>query len=210
MIMHVSPIQEILKDFKAGQFVIIIDDKNRENEGDLMIAAEFIDNKKINFMSKEARGLICLALSAKQINQLQLPMLKSEKHSTGHNHAAFTFSIEASRGITTGISAKERAHTIRTAINENALVSDIVCPGHVFPLKARDGGVLERPGHTEAAVDLARLSQLNAASVICEILNDEGEAASGSSLSSFADRFNLKIGTIEDLIKYRQAAQKQQ
>lgn len=208
--MHISPIEEILHDFKSGQFVILVDDKDRENEGDLMVAAEFIDSARINFMSKQARGLICLALTAKQIDQLRLPMLKSEIHQSSHNHAAFTFSIEASRGITTGISSKERAHTIKTAINENAVVTDIVCPGHVFPLKAREGGVLERPGHTEAAVDLAKLSQLNASSVICEILNDEGDPASGLSLKNFSEQFKIKIGTIEDLIKYRKDIQSRQ
>lgn len=209
-IMYISPIDEILNDFKSGKFVIIVDDKDRENEGDLMVAADFIDSAKINFMSRQACGLICLALTPGQVDRLQLPMLKSELHSTGKNHAAFTFSIEASQGITTGISSKERAHTIQTAIRETALVSDIVCPGHVFPLRANEGGVLERPGHTEAAVDLAKLSQLTPASVICEILDDEGNPASGPNLKKFAERFNIKIGTIEDLIGYRKAIQARQ
>lgn len=208
--MNISPIEEILSDFKAGKFVIIVDDKDRENEGDLMVAAEFIDSSKINFMNKQASGLICLALTPKQVDRLRLPMLKSAVHSSGENHAAFTFSIEASRGITTGISSKERAHTIQTAIREDVLVADIVCPGHVFPLKAREGGVLERPGHTEAAVDLAKLSHLNAASVICEILDDEGNPASGPTLKKFADQFQIKIGTIEDLIRHRKAIQVRQ
>lgn len=201
--MHISSIEEILADFKSGQFVILVDDKDRENEGDLMVAAQFIDAAKINFMSKEARGLICLALTAQQVDQLRLPMLKSELHASTHNHAAFTFSIEACQGITTGISAQERAHTIQTAINEKASAADIVCPGHVFPLKAKDGGVLERAGHTEASIDLARLNQLNPASVICEVLDDEGAAAKGSYLNKFSEKFNIKIGTIADLIKYR-------
>ncbi len=208
--MSISPIEEILNDFKSGKFVIIVDDKDRENEGDLMVAAEFIDSVKINFMSKQACGLICLALTPRQVDRLRLPMLKSAVHSSGENHAAFTFSIEASRGITTGISSKERAHTIQTAIREDVLIADIVCPGHVFPLKAREGGVLERAGHTEAAVDLAKLSHLNAASVICEILDEEGNPASGISLKKFAEQFNIKIGTIEDLISYRKAIQPRQ
>ena len=205
--MHISSIEEILTDFKSGHFVILVDDKDRENEGDLMAAAEFIDAAKINFMAKEARGLICLALTSKQIDQLQLPMLKSDLHISQHNHAAFTYSIEARHGVTTGISSKERAHTIVTAISEKATLTDIVCPGHVFPLKAKDGGVLERAGHTEAAVDLAKLSKLNAASVICEILDDEGAAAKSVYLKKFSERFSIKIGTIEDLIKYRKAIQ---
>lgn len=207
--MRISSIEEILLDFKSGQFVILVDDKDRENEGDIMIAAEFIDSTKINFMTREARGMICLALTSKQVDQLQLPMLKSALHISHNNHAAFTYSIEASHGITTGISTKERAHTIQTAIRDNAMIADIVCPGHVFPLKAIDGGVLVRAGHTEAGVDLAKLSNLNASSVICEILDDEGAAAKGDYLKIFSERFNIKIGTIEDLIKYRKKMQKQ-
>lgn len=205
--MHTSSIQDILADFKSGRFVVLVDDKDRENEGDLMIAAEFIDAAKINFMTKEARGLICLAMTSKQINQLKLPMLKSELHQSNHNHAAFTFSIEASQGITTGISARERAHTIQTAIKETAVVTDIVCPGHVFPLKAKDGGVLERAGHTEACIDMAKICKLNAAGIVCEILDDEGAAATGPYLKNFSTRFNIRIGTIADLIQYRRAVQ---
>ncbi len=205
--MQISPIEEILSDFRSGHFVIIVDDKDRENEGDLMVAAEFIDTEKVNFMSKEARGLICLAMSSSQIDRLKLPLLKSEAHGAGHNHAAFTISIEASTGIKTGISSRERAHTIQTAIKKNAKVTDIVCPGHVFPLKAKPGGVLERPGHTEAAVDLALLSHLSAAGVLCEVLDDEGEAATGAKLQKFSEKFKIKIGTIEDLINYRKVNQ---
>ena len=205
--MQISPIEEILSDFKTGHFVIMIDDEDRENEGDLMVAAEFVNSEKVNFMSKEARGLNCLAMTTSQIEHLQLPLLMSEVHGAGHNHAAFTISIEARFGIKTGISARERAHTIQTAIKKNAKVTDIVCPGHVFPLKAKKGGVLERPGHTEAAVDLAQLSLLNASAVICEVLDDEGEAASGENLKNFSEKFKIKIGTIEDLIKYRKVLQ---
>ncbi len=206
--MHISSIEEILKDFKSGHFVILVDDKERENEGDLILAAEFIDAAKINFMSKEARGLIYLAMQPKQIERLKLPMLESDLHKSNLNHAAFTYSIEASHGITTGISAKDRAHTIRVAINPTATHLDISCPGHVFPLKAKAGGVLERAGHTEAGVDLAVLCNLNASAVACEIMDEEGDAAKGADLQKFADRFRIKIGTVEDLINYRKSAQK--
>lgn len=205
--MHISSIEEILLDYKSGHFVILIDDQDRENEGDLMIAAEFVDAPKINFMLKEARGLICLSLTSQQVEQLQLPMLKSDLHKSSRNHAAFTFSIEASRGVTTGISAKERAYTIQTAIKKTASAADIVCPGHVFPLMAKDGGVLERAGHTEASIDLARLCKLNESSLICEVLDDEGEAASRDYLKTFSEKFNIKIGTVADLIQYRKAIQ---
>lgn len=205
--MHISPIEDILSDYKSGRFVIMVDDADRENEGDLMLAAQFVSASEINFMMKEARGLICLTLTGEQVSRLQLPMLKSEVHSSSRNHAAFTFSIEASHGISTGISARERAHTIQTAINEKAVPTDVVCPGHVFPLRAADGGVLVRAGHTEASVDLARLSHLSHAGVICEILDDEGSAAQGEYLGRFADKFNIKIGTVADLIRYRKSVE---
>lgn len=201
--MRTSPIEEILKDFKSGRFVIMVDDRDRENEGDLMMAAQFVDGAGINFMMKEARGLICLTLTPAQVHRLQLPMLKSEAHTSNRNHAAFTYSIEASHGITTGISARERAHTIHTAISEQAGPTDVVCPGHVFPLRAQPGGVLERAGHTEASVDLARLCHLNQSSVICEILDDDGAAAQGPYLEAFSEKFGIKIGTVADLIHYR-------
>lgn len=205
--MHISSIEEILSDFKSGRFVILVDDQNRENEGDLMMAAEFVDAAKINFMLKEARGLICLTLSSLKVQQLQLPMLKSDLHKCGPQSAAFTYSIEASHGITTGISVKERAHTILTAIKESSRAADIVCPGHVFPLRAQDGGVLERAGHTEASIDLAKICNLNAAGIICEILDEEGSAANGSYLKKFSEKFNIKIGTVADLIQYRKTVQ---
>lgn len=205
--MQISPIEEILVDFKAGRFVILVDDENRENEGDLMLAAQFAESTHINFLMKEARGLICLAMSSEQVKRLQLPMLKSELHASNCNHAAFTFSIEASQGVKTGISARERAHTIQTAINPQAQVSDIVCPGHVFPLRAVDGGVLERAGHTEASVDLARLSGLNPAAVLCEVLDDEGSAARADYLQIFSEKYGIRIGTVQDLISYRQATE---
>jgi 3,4-dihydroxy 2-butanone 4-phosphate synthase/GTP cyclohydrolase II len=201
--MQISSIEEILADFKKGQFVIMVDHKDRENEGDLMIAAEHVTAEKINFLIKEARGLICLTLNHLQVDQLKIPMMISEAHSTPMNHAAFTYSIEAARGITTGISARERAHTIITAIQPNAKPSDIVSPGHVFPLKAVPGGVLARAGHTEASVDLAALAGLNPSAVLCEILDDEGDAGINEYLQRFSKKFSIKIGAVDDLVAYR-------
>lgn len=198
-----SPIQDILQDFKSGQFVILVDHPERENEGDLMLSAQCADAAKINFMMREARGLICLCLQENQVRQLRLPQQISELHLPHRSHAAFTFSIEARRGIKTGISARERAHTIQVAIAADSTEKDIVCPGHVFPLRAVSGGVLERAGHTEACVDLAMLSEHRPAGVICEILDNEGNAADSHFLQDFANRFNIKIGTVDELIKYR-------
>lgn len=201
--MRISPISEILDDFKNGQFVVLIDDENRENEGDLLVAAEFITPQKINFISKEAKGLMYLALSQKQIKRLKLPLMKSDLHSSGQHHAAFTYSIEAASGVGSGISVADRAHTIQVAINEFSEPKDLVCPGHVFPIMAQDSGVLERPGHTEAAVDLSRLCGLKHATVGSEILDEEGSCASKTYLSYFSEKFKIKIGTIADLIEYR-------
>ena len=195
--------QEIVADFKAGKFVILVDDEDRENEGDLILAADFITPDAVNFLAKEARGLICLALSAKQIEKLQLPMMRSATHKTGATETAFTFSIEASSGVTTGISAADRARTIEVASRPDAKPSDVICPGHIFPLRAHPEGVLGRNGHTEASVDLARLAGLNLASVICEVINDDGTMARVPDLKKFAAKFNIKMGTIADLIEYR-------
>jgi 3,4-dihydroxy 2-butanone 4-phosphate synthase/GTP cyclohydrolase II len=203
--MHISSTAEILKDFKLGRFVILIDDKDRENEGDLMLAADFVSADKINFMTKQASGLLYLALTETQVQKLKLPLMKSKEHGSAPHHAAFTYSIEARSGITTGISAKDRAHTIKTAIQSEATHKSIVCPGHVFPICAKLGGVLERAGHTEAAVDLAVLSNLSPAAIACEILNEFGDAATGVTLSDFAENFDIKIGTIADLIEYRKS-----
>jgi len=205
--MQISSTEEILTDFKQGRFVILVDHSERENEGDLMLAAEFASAENLNFLLKEARGMICLSLSHIQIDRLRLPLMRSEVHSSHPNHAAFTYSIEAARGVTTGISARERAHTIQTAIKRDASASDIVSPGHVFPLRAVPGGVLNRAGHTEASVDLAGLAGLNPAAVICEILDDKGEAAKNEYLGEFAKKFNIKIGTVSDLIQYRKQKQ---
>ncbi len=198
-----NSIQEIISDFKAGRFIILVDDENRENEGDLIIAAEFITSEAVNFLAKEARGLICLALTAKQIENLQLPMMKSPGHQSSSAETAFTYSIEASEGVTTGISAADRAYTIKVASNPLAKARDVIVPGHIFPLRAHPEGVLARAGHTEASIDLARLAGLNQASVICEVINDDGTMARLPDLKKFAQKFNLKIGSIEDLINYR-------
>ncbi len=187
--------------------VIIVDDEDRENEGDLICAAEFASADMINFMAKHGRGLICLALESAQVRKLGLPLVVSETQGTGRS-TAFTVSIEARDGITTGISAADRATTVAVAINTAATPQAINTPGHVFPLQARDGGVLVRAGHTECAVDLARLAGLNPAGVICEIMNDDGTMAQLPDLVSFAQLHGLKVGTIADLIAHRRRSEK--
>ncbi len=198
-----NSIAEILADFKLGKFVILVDDENRENEGDLILAADFVSAEAVNFLAKEARGLICLALTPEHVQQLQLPMMKSAVHNQGSTNTAFTYSIEASSGVTTGISAADRAHTIKVAADTKASAKDVICPGHIFPLRAHPEGVLGRPGHTEASIDLAKLSGLNPASIICEVINDDGTMARLPDLKVFAQKFKLKIGSIADLISYR-------
>ena len=193
--------QEIIDDLKNGQMVIILDDEDRENEGDLICAAEHVTPEIINFMAKHGRGLICLALNEDKCKDLDLRPMTQNNMTT--NKTAFTVSIEAKEGITTGISAKDRAHTILTAVKENSSKNDIVQPGHVFPLQAMKGGVLARAGHTEAACDLASLAGLNASGVICEIMNDDGTMARRDDLIKFGKEFNLKVGTIADLIDFR-------
>ena len=180
---------------------ILVDDEDRENEGDLVIPAQWATPEAINFMAKHARGLICLALTRERVEQLGLPLM-AQNNGTRHQ-TAFTVSIEAREGVTTGISAADRARTVAVAIDPSCGPQDIVTPGHVFPLVARDGGALERAGHTEAAVDLARLAGLTPAGVICEIMNDDGTMARRNDLITFAQRHGLKIGTIADLIAYR-------
>jgi 3,4-dihydroxy 2-butanone 4-phosphate synthase / GTP cyclohydrolase II len=201
--MSFSPISEIIQDFKCGKFVIMTDDENRENEGDLMIAAEFVKSDHINFMSRQACGLICLVLSENQIEKLKLPMMTSIHHQSGITQTAFTISIEASLGVTSGISAHDRAHTVQTAIHPNAKPEDVICPGHIFPLKANSQGVLKRAGHTEASHDLAKLAGLNPAAVICEIMNEDGTMSRASDLFQFAKKHQIKVGTITSLIEYR-------
>ena len=196
-----SKISSIIQDARKGRMFILVDDKNRENEGDLVIPGSKCSPKIINFMAKHGRGLICLALTKKQIDNLKLPLMSPINKS--RMQTAFTISIEAKKGITTGISAHDRAKTIKTAININAKKKDIVSPGHVFPLVARQGGVLERAGHTEASVDISKLSKLNASSVICEVMNEDGRMARLNDLFRFSKKHKIKLASIEDIISYR-------
>ena len=194
-------ITDIIKDIKNGKMVIILDDESRENEGDLVCAADLVTPEIINFMASRGKGLICLPMNDDLITKYDLQMMT--KNNKAANRTAFTVSIEAAEGITTGISAADRAHTIKTAVNKNSQASDIVQPGHIFPLKAMDGGVLSRAGHTEAACDLAKLAGLQSAGVICEIMNDDGTMARRDDLIKFGEEHNIKVGTIADLIDYR-------
>ena len=196
-----SKITSIIQDAKKGKMFILVDDKNRENEGDLVIPASKCNPKIINFMAMHGRGLICLALTKKQIDNLKLPLMSPINKS--RMQTAFTVSIEARKGITTGISVHDRAKTIKTAINPNTKKKDIVSPGHVFPLVARLGGGLERAGHTEASVDIAKLSKLNPSSVICEVMNEDGRMARLDDLFKFSDKHKIKLASIEDIISYR-------
>ncbi len=197
----VSPVIEIIADIKAGKMVVLVDEEDRENEGDLLIAAEFATPEAVNFMARYGRGLICLTLTEDRCRQLNLPLMVSTNRSPlGTN---FTVSIEAAEGVTTGISAADRATTVRAAIRSDASPRDLVQPGHIFPLMAQQGGVLVRAGHTEAGCDLARLAGHAPAAVICEILKDDGEMARLPDLVVFAAQHGLKIGTITDLIQYR-------
>jgi len=197
----ISPTPEIIEDAKRGRMIILVDDEDRENEGDLVIPAEHASPEAINFMAKHGRGLICLAMERNRVEQLGLPLM-SQRNGTRHQ-TAFTVSIEAREGVTTGISAHDRAKTVQVAIDPKRGAQDIVTPGHIFPLVARDGGVLVRTGHTEASVDIARLAGLNPAGVICEIMNEDGTMARRDDLIRFAQLHGLKIGTIRDLIAYR-------
>lgn len=195
-------LEEIIKALGQGEMVIIVDDEDRENEGDLVFAADFCTAEKVNFLAKHARGLICLALAPQQVDRLELPLMVPESKNGSPNKTAFTLSIEACEGITTGISCADRCHTIKVASNPNAKPADISSPGHIFPLRARAGGVLERAGHTEASVDLMRLAGLNSAAVICEVMNDDGTMARVDDLFQFAEKYQLKMGKIRDLIEY--------
>ena len=202
----ISPITEIIADMKNGKMVILVDDENRENEGDFVIAAEFATAEHINFMAKHGRGLICLTLTEAHCKQLNLPpMVQKNGTRLGTN---FTVSIEAAEGVTTGISAADRATTIKAAVAKNANAKSIISPGHVFPLTAMNGGVLVRAGHTEAGCDLAALAGVSATSVICEILKDDGEMARLPDLVEIAQKHNINIGTIADLIHYRSQHEK--
>jgi len=199
--MSLNSIEEIIADIAAGKMVVIMDDEARENEGDLIMSAQHARPEDVNFMARYARGLICLTLTRERCRQLRLPLMVSD---TDASHATnFTLSIEAAEGVTTGISAHDRAHTIQTAVRRDARAEDLRQPGHIFPLMAQPGGVLTRAGHTEAGCDLTRLAGVEPASVIVEILNDDGTMARRPQLEVFAKQHGLKIGTIADLIRYR-------
>lgn len=197
----ISPIEDILEDARAGRMYILVDHEDRENEGDICIPAQFADDTAINFMATHGRGLICLTLTSERLDKLGLPMMAARNSS--RHETAFTVSIEAREGVSTGISAADRARTVEAAINPQARPDDLASPGHVFPLRARDGGVLVRAGHTEAAVDISRLAGLDPSGVICEVMNDDGTMARLPDLITFGQKHGLKIGTISDLIAYR-------
>ena len=199
--MGLSSIEDVIKDAANGKIFILVDDENRENEGDLCVLGEFASPEVINFMAKHGRGLICLSLTRSQSENLGLSLM--ERRNEGRFETAFTVSIEASNGVTTGISAADRSLTIKTAINPNVTQNEITTPGHVFPLIAKDGGTLIRAGHTEAVVDIAKLANSNSYGVICEIMKDNGEMARLPDLLSFSKKHNIKIGSISDLIAYR-------
>ena len=203
---YLSSAAELVEEARNGRMFILVDDEDRENEGDLIIPAQFATPDVINFMARHARGLVCLAMTRHRVEQLGLSLMNRE-NGTRHQ-TAFTVSIEARDGVTTGISAADRAHTIAVAINPEEGRDAIVSPGHIFPLVAREGGTLVRAGHTEAAVDIARLAGLNPAGVICEIMNDDGTMARMPDLVAFAQHHNLKLGTIADLIAYRRRTER--
>ena len=204
--MSISPVQDIVNDMRAGKMVILVDEEDRENEGDLVLAAEHVTPEAINFMAKHGRGLICLTLTESRCRLLDLPlMVRDNKAQHG---TAFTMSIEAAEGVTTGISAHDRSRTVQAAVAKNAKAADIVQPGHIFPLMAQKGGVLVRAGHTEAGCDLAQMAGCEPAAVICEILKDDGTMARLPDLLIFAQEHGLKIGTIRDLIQYRSENEK--
>jgi len=199
--MALSSISEAVEDIKAGKFVIIVDDENRENEGDLALAAEKVTTEAVNFMTLHARGLICLPIMGKRLDELRIPLMVGEN--TSRFSTAFTVSVEAKQRVSTGISAADRAETVKAIIDPATRAEDLVIPGHMFPLRAREGGVLVRAGHTEAVVDLARLAGLYPAGVICEILNEDGSMARLPQLEVVAKKYGIKIVTIADLITYR-------
>ena len=204
--MGLSNISGAIEDIKAGKFVVIVDDEDRENEGDIVIAAEKVTPQSINFMARHARGLICLPITGKRLDELRIPLMVSDnssKYST-----AFTVSVEAKHGITTGISAADRAQTIRAVLDPTTKPEGLSRPGHIFPLRARDGGVLVRAGHTEAVVDLAKLAGLYPAGVICEVLNEDGSMARLPDLETISEKFDIKIVSVSDLIAYRRRHEK--
>jgi 3,4-dihydroxy 2-butanone 4-phosphate synthase / GTP cyclohydrolase II len=199
--MALSTVKEAIEDIKAGKFIIVVDDEDRENEGDLLIASEKITPDGINFMAKYARGLVCVPLAAERIEELKIPMMV--RHNTSHFDSAFTVSVEARHKVTTGISAADRSATVKTLIDPNTKPEDIAYPGHMFPLRARRGGVLVRAGHTEASIDLTRLAGLYPSAVICEVMNDDGTMSRLPDLEKLAAEHDLKIISVEQLIAYR-------
>ncbi|MDX6668911.1 MAG: 3,4-dihydroxy 2-butanone 4-phosphate synthase / cyclohydrolase, partial [Solirubrobacteraceae bacterium] len=201
-----ATIEDAIEDIREGRMVVVCDGEDRENEGDLVMAAQFATPEAVNFMAKEARGIICLALTPERCDELGLELMAAKNESPFQT--AFTVSIEAREGVTSGTSAHDRARTIQVAIDRRARPDDLVQPGHVFPLKAKEGGLLERAGHTEASIDLARMAGLEPAGVICEIMNDDGTMARLPDLVAFAQRHNLKLGTIADLIAYRRRTER--
>jgi 3,4-dihydroxy 2-butanone 4-phosphate synthase/GTP cyclohydrolase II len=203
---HFASIEEAIEDIRRGQMVVVCDGEDRENEGDLVMAAQFATPEAINFMAKEARGLICLALTGERCEQLGLRLMAAKNEAP--LQTAFTVTIEAAEGVSTGISAHDRAHTVQVAIDPHSGPRDLVIPGHIFPLKARDGGVLERTGHTEASVDLARLAGLIPAGVICEVMKDDGSMARVPDLVGYCERHGLKMITVADLIAYRRRTER--
>ena len=198
-----NTVPELIADLKLGRMIIIVDDENRENEGDLVLPTDFVNSEAINFMSLQARGLICVSLIHEQVERLGLSLMVDSENNRSPNKTAFTVSVEAAHGISTGISAADRAQTIKVVANINSDKNDIITPGHVFPIRSHKGGVLKRAGHTEASVDFCRLAGLNPAAVICEIINPDGSMARVPDLKQFSEKHNIKIGTIEDLIRYR-------
>ena len=199
-------IEQVIESFRAGEFVIIVDDEDRENEGDLAIAAEKCTQEKIAFMAREGRGLICIAMEGKRLDELQIPMMVSDN--TSHFGTAFTVSVEARDGTTTGISAGDRATTVKRLIDPSARPEDFVKPGHMFPLRSSEGGTLARSGQTEAVVDCARLAKLYPAGVICEIMNDNGTMARMPQLQAFSQKHGIRIVSVAELIRYRRAHEK--
>lgn len=206
--MQLNSIEEILDDIRLGKPVILMDDENRENEGDLIVAAEKVTPEIVNFMIKEGRGLLCLTLSGERCDYLELPPMVANSDNKSVYGTPFTVSIEAAQGISTGISAQDRAHTIRVAVDPQSKATDIVQPGHIFPLRAKAGGVLQRSGHTEAGCDLTKLAGLKPAAAIIEVINENGTMSRRPELEIFAEKHGLKIGTIADLINYRLANEK--
>jgi 3,4-dihydroxy 2-butanone 4-phosphate synthase/GTP cyclohydrolase II len=201
--MNFSTVENLIDDLTNGKMIILVDDEDRENEGDLVFAADFVTSDKINFLAHQARGLICLALAPEIVDRLELPLMVTDFKNGSPHKTAFTVSIEAADGISTGISTADRAHTIQVASDKNSTPASIRSPGHIFPLKAKANGVLERTGHTEASVDLMKLAGLSPAAVICEVMNDDGTMARLPDLIKYAAKYDLKIGKIEDLVQHR-------